>query len=124
MKNSDIEPTKSEIEILSVLWKNGGSTVRFVNDELNKERPIKYTSTLKLMQVMVDKGILYRDKSKMQHVYYVVEEEAKTKKHLLDKFMDRIFDGSVKDLVIQALGNKKASKDELLKIKEILDKLE
>ena len=124
MKNSDIEPTKSEIEILSVLWKNEGATVRFVNDELNKERPIKYTSTLKLMQVMVDKGILYRDKSKMKHVYYVAEEEAKTKKHLLDKFMDRIFDGSVKDLVLQALGNKKASKDELLKIKEILDKLE
>ena len=124
MKNSDIEPTKSEIEILSVLWKNEGATVRFVNDELNKERPIKYTSTLKLMQVMVDKGILYRDKSKMKHVYDVVEEEEKTKKHLLDKFMDRIFDGSVKDLVLQALGNKKASKDELLKIKEILDKLE
>ncbi|MGQ3679617.1 MULTISPECIES: BlaI/MecI/CopY family transcriptional regulator [Tenacibaculum] len=124
MKNSNIEPTKSEIEILSVLWKNGGATVRFVNEELNKERPIKYTSTLKLMQVMVDKGILYRDKSKMKHVYYVVEEEEKTKKHLLDKFMDRIFDGSVKDLVLQALGNKKASKDELLKIKEILDKLE
>lgn len=124
MKNKDIEPTKAEIEILSVLWKNGPSTVRFVNDELNKKRPISYTSTLKLMQIMADKGILYRDKSKMKHVYHVVEEETKTKTHLLDKFMERIFDGSVGDLIIQAIGNKKTSKEELSKIRDILDKME
>ena len=124
MKNRDIEPTKAEIEILSVLWKNGPSTVRFVNDELNKKRPISYTSSLKLMQIMADKEILHRDKSKMKHVYHVVEEEAKTKTHLLDKFMERIFDGSVGDLIIQAIGNKKTSKEELSKIKDILDKME
>ena len=88
--NARIEPTKSELEILQVLWQHGPSTVRFVMVELNKIRELNYTATLKLMQLMVDKGILKRDERKMQHVYHVVEAEDKTRERLLDKFADRM----------------------------------
>ena len=124
MESKDNELTKSEIEILSILWKYGESSVRFVNDKLNEERPVKYTTTLKLMQIMNDKGILSRDKSNMQHVYHVVENQEETKTFLLEKFLNRIFDGSVENLMIQLLGNKKTSKEELSKIKNLLDKME
>lgn len=123
MESDKIEPTKSELEILTILWKYGGSSVRFINDKLNEERVVKYTTTLKLMQIMKEKGILSRDDSNMTHIYHVVENQETTKTFLLEKFMNRIFDGSVEDLVMQLLGNKKTSKEELLKIKDILDKM-
>jgi len=119
-----IEPTKSELEILQVLWQNGPSPVRFVMEEINKIRPLNYTATLKLMQLMVDKGILRRDESKMQHVYHVVEDEKKTKERLLDKFIDTLYQGSAESLMIQLVGNKKTTKDDLRKMKELLTKLE
>nr|WP_236634372.1 BlaI/MecI/CopY family transcriptional regulator [Pedobacter antarcticus] len=78
--SSDIEPTKSELEILQVLWSAGPSTVRQVNDQLNNLRQVNYTSTLKLMQIMAEKGILKRDESQMKHIYHVVEEEKKPKR--------------------------------------------
>src|SRR5882757_1881825 len=86
-----IEPTKSELEILRVLWEHGPSPVRFVMEELNKKREMNYTAVLRLMQLMADKGILQRDQTQMQHVYQVVEEETKTKEHLLDKFLDTLY---------------------------------
>lgn len=118
------EPTKSELEILNVLWENGPSTVRFVNDKLNEQRDINYTSTLKMMQIMADKGIVKRDESQMKHIYHVVEEEQKTKSHLLDKFVDSVYQGSAGKLVMQLLGNKKASKEDLASIRAMLDKLD
>ena len=118
------EPTKAELEILNVLWQHGPSTVRFVNDKLNEQRDINYTSTLKLMQIMADKGIVKRDESQMKHIYHVVEEEQKTKSHLLDKFVDSVYQGSANKLVMQLLGNKKASKEDLANIRAILDKLD
>jgi BlaI family penicillinase repressor len=118
------EPTKAELEILQVLWQHGPNTVRFVNDRLNEQREINYTSTLKLMQIMADKGILKRDESQMKHIYHVVEAEEKTKNQLLDRFVDAVYQGSASMLVMQLLGNKKASKEELASIREILDKLE
>jgi len=118
------EPTKSELEILNVLWQHGPSTVRFVNDKLNEQRDINYTSTLKLMQIMADKSIVKRDESQMKHIYHVVEEEQKTKSHLLDKFVDSVYQGSAGKLVMQLLGNKKASKEDLASIREMLDKLD
>lgn len=118
------EPTKAELEILQVLWKHGPSTVRFVNDELNEQREVNYTSTLKLMQIMADKGILTRDQSQMKHVYHVAEEEQKTKSQLLNKFVDSVYQGSADKLVMQLLGNKKASQKDLAAIKAILDKLD
>jgi BlaI family transcriptional regulator, penicillinase repressor len=118
------EPTRSELEILQVLWEHGASTVRFINDKLNEQRDVNYTSTLKLMQIMADKGILIRDESQMKHVYHVAEEEQKTKSLLLDKFVDSVYQGSAGKLVLQLFGNKKASKEDMAAIKRILDKLD
>jgi len=123
-QNKQLEPTKSELEILQVLWENGPSTVREVNNELLKQKDVNYTTTLKLMQIMADKGILARDESQMKHIYSVAEDEQKTKEHLLDKFVDSMYKGSASKLVMQLLGNKNTSKEELQEIKDILKKLE
>ncbi|SHM74264.1 BlaI/MecI/CopY family transcriptional regulator [Mucilaginibacter sp. OK098] len=124
-KNSrKFDPTKSELEILQVLWEHGPSTVRFVNDRLNEQKDVNYTSTLKLMQIMVEKEILKRDESQMKHVYIVVEEEQKTKNHLLNKFVDSMYKGSAGSLVMQVLGNNHASKEDIKAIKELLNKLD
>ncbi len=120
-----IEPTRSELEILQVLWQHGPSTVRFVNDKLNEQkRAVQYTSTLKLMQIMAEKQILKRDESNMKHIYSPAVEEHKTKSFLLDRFVDSMYNGSASNLVMQLLGNKKTSKKELQAIKEMLDKLD
>jgi len=122
---SKTEPTKSELEILQVLWKHGPSTVRFVNDQLNaKTRTVQYTGTLKLMQIMAEKGILKRDESSMKHVYSAALEEEKTKGFLLDRFIDSMYNGSASNLMLQLLGNKKTSKKELEAIRELLKKLD
>jgi predicted transcriptional regulator len=118
------DPTKSELEILQVLWEHGPSTVRMVHDELLKQKDVNYTTTLKLMQIMSEKGLLKRDESQMKHIYSVAEEEQKTKAHLLDKFVNTMYKGSASKLVLQLLGNKKASKAELKEIKDILKKLD
>ena len=121
-KKNFTEPTRSELEILQVLWANGPSTVRFVNDKLNEQkREVNYTSTLKLMQIMVEKGILKRDESNMKHVYEPAEEEQKTKNMLLDKFVDSMFQCSASSLMMQLLGNKKTSKKELEKIRQLIE---
>src|SRR5215216_2599217 len=89
------EPTKSELEILQVLWQHGPSTVRLVNDELNEQkREVQYTSTLKLMQIMVEKGLLHRDESQMKHVYSPALEEGKAKSALLERFVNTLYNGS------------------------------
>jgi BlaI family penicillinase repressor len=123
-QNKRVEPTKSELEILQVLWEKGPSTVRAVNDELLKVKDVNYTTTLKLMQIMADKGILKRDESQMKHIYHVAEEEQKTKDHLLDRFIDSVYQGSAGKLVMQLLGNKKASKDDLDSIRKMLDQMD
>lgn len=123
-QNRQLEPTKAELEILQVLWEIGPSTVRVVNDELSKLKEVNYTTTLKLMQIMAEKGILTRDQTQMKHIYSVAEEEEKTKGHLLEKFVDSMYKGSSSKLVMQLLGNKNTSKEELEEIKALLKKLE
>jgi predicted transcriptional regulator len=119
------EPTKSELEILQVLWQHGPSTVRFVNDQLNEmKREVQYTSTLKLMQIMVEKGLLVRDESQMKHVYSAAAEESKTKSYLLDRFVDSMYNGSASQLMMQLLGNKKTSKKELEQIRELIKNMD
>jgi BlaI family penicillinase repressor len=119
------EPTKSELEILQVLWKHGPSTVRFVNDTLNEmKRAVQYTSTLKLMQIMAEKQMLTRDESSMKHIYHAAIEEQKTKGALLEKFVDSMYNGSASSLMMQLLGNKKTSKKELQAIKDMLANLD
>jgi BlaI family transcriptional regulator, penicillinase repressor len=120
--SSSIEPTKSELEILQVLWKYGPSTVRFVNDNLNEQkREVNYTTTLKLMQIMFEKGLLVRDDSQMKHVYAAAQEENKTKNLLLERFVDTLYEGSASSLMMQLLGNKKTSKKELDAIKNLIE---
>ena len=119
------EPTKSELEILKVLWQTGPSTVRQVNDKLNEQtRAVQYTSTLKLMQIMQEKDLLKRDDSNMKHIYTPAEPEHKTKNALLQKFVDNMYKGSASNLVMQLLGNKKTSKKELQAIKDLLNKID
>ena len=123
--DKSMEPTKSELEILQVLWQHGPSTVRFVNDQLNEmKREVQYTSTLKLMQIMVEKGLLVRDESQMKHVYSAAAEESKTKSYLLDRFVDSMYNGSASQLMMQLLGNKKTSKKELDQIRELIKNMD
>ena len=124
-QNRRPEPTRSELEILQVLWKHGPSTVRQVNDILNEQkRAVQYTSTLKLMQIMVEKNILKRDESAMKHVYSAVVEEKTFKGFMLERFVDSLYEGSASSLMMQLLGNKKPSKEELSEIRKMLDQLD
>ena len=124
-QNKRPEPTRSELEILQVLWKHGPSTVRQVNDTLNEQkRAVQYTSTLKLMQIMVEKNILKRDESAMKHVYSSVVEEKTFKGFMLERFVDSLYEGSASSLMMQLLGNKKPSKEELSEIRKMLDQLD
>ena len=118
-------PTRTELEVLQVLWRNGPSTVRFVHDILNQNKEaVQYTSTLKLMQLMNEKGMLERDETNMKHIYSAAAEEKKTKGFLLDKFIDSMYHGSVGNLMMALLGNDKTSKEDLEKVKELLDKMD
>jgi predicted transcriptional regulator len=119
------EPTRAQLEILQVLWKHGPSTVRFVNDQLNEQRQsLSYTSTLKLMQIMHEKGMLQRDESSMTHVYSTRLEEGRTKGVVLKKFVDSMYNGSVKSLMLELLGNEQAGSKEWDKIKDLLNQLD
>jgi len=117
-------PTKTEMDVLQVLWKYGPSTVRFVHDKLNEQKEaVIYTSTLKLMQVMKEKGMLNRDESNMKHVYRAALEEEKVKGNMLGRFMDSMYEGSPSSLMVALLGNDKTSADELKKIKDLLNQM-
>lgn len=117
-------PTKGEMQVLQVLWQHGPSTVRFVHDSLNEQKEaVQYTSTLKLMQVMTEKGMLERDETNMKHIYRVILEEEKTKKTMLERFVESIYNGSPSSLML-ALLDDKTSKEELQKIKELLNQME
>ncbi len=117
-------PTKTELEVLQVLWKNGPSTVRFVHDTLNKEKEaVGYTTTLKLMQVMTEKGMLLRDESDMKHIYTAALQEEKIKGFMLGRFLDSMYNGSVSELVMALVDNEKTSAKELALLKEMAKKL-
>jgi len=117
-----IEPTKSELEILQILWKYGPSTVRLVNDKLNEaKREVNYASTLKLMQIMHDKGLLSRDQTQMKHVYAAAQEESTTKDFLLEKFIDNLYEGSASSMMMQLMGNSKTTLKELESIRALID---
>ena len=120
-----IKPTESELEILQILWAKGLATVREVHEELSKTKDAGYTTTLKLMQIMNEKGIVKRDDSMRTHVYQAAVNKERTQKHLLSKMIDSLFGGSPTQLVIQALGDNshKASAEELEQIQAILNNL-
>ncbi|GAA3946176.1 BlaI/MecI/CopY family transcriptional regulator [Hymenobacter algoricola] len=118
------KPTESELEILQVLWQQGPATVRLVNDELSRKRDVGYTTTLKLLQLMLDKGLVLRDDDSRTHVYRAAVREEETQGLLLDRFVDAAFGGSAMKLVLQALGNRRTSKEELQQIRTLLNDME
>ena len=120
-----IKPTESELEILQIIWTTGLATVREVHEELGKTKDVGYTTTLKLMQIMHEKGLVKRDDSMRTHIYQAAVNKEKTQKHMLTKMIDSLFGGSPTQLVIQALGNDKQnmSEVELAQIQELLNSL-
>lgn len=119
-----IKPTESELDILSIIWDKGASTVREVHTELEKTKETKYTTTLKLMQIMHEKGLLTRDNSSKVHIFDAAIPKEETQGMLLKKMIDTVFSGSASKLVMQALGSHKASDEELDAIKRYLSEIE
>ena len=118
-----IKPTESELEILQILWERKSATVREVHEELSKNKTAGYTTTLKLMQIMFEKGIVTRDDSAKTHIYQPAVSRKITQKQFLDKMINGLFAGSSTQLVLQALVNQNASKSELDEIQKYLDDL-
>ena len=124
MNNHKIQPTEAELEILNVLWEQGPSTVRTVHEEISKKKDVGYTTTLKIMQNMAIKGLLQRDEDSRSHVYSTSIKKQETQKQLVNRLLDTAFGGSAKQLVMQALGQHKSSKEELEEIKALIKKIE
>ena len=120
----DFKPTESELEILQVIWKKGQCSVRDVHEELTENKDAGYTTTLKLMQIMHEKGLLERDTTAKTHLYKALISREQAQQGALDKILSTVFKGSTSDLVIQALGQHRATKDEIDAIKNFLDGFE
>ncbi len=120
----DPKPTNSELDILGVLWKRGPSTVRDVHEELDRKRRTGYTTVLKLMQIMADKGLVTRDESSRAHIYAACPTQSDTQKTLIGDLVDKAFGGSVHQLTLHALGNAKSTPEEIAEIRRLLDSLE
>ena len=121
MSTPPIRPSDGELAILRVLWTQGPSTVRDVHTELSKERDMGYTTVLKLMQIMVEKGLVARDERARSHTYRPLQGEAETQRCLLKELLHKAFAGSRRALVLQALEAEPASADELEDIRQLLD---
>ena len=124
MSTPSPKPTETELEILQLLWQHGPSTVRFINEQQNLAKPTGYTTTLKIMQIMLEKNLLTRQEAGRQHTYAAAITQERTQRQLLNQFLDAAFRGSAGSLVMQALGNHKTSPEELDQIRDLLDKLQ
>jgi len=118
------KPTEAELAILRVLWQRGPSTVRAVTDALQAERGTGYTTALKLLQIMTEKGLVVRNDSARSHVYQASVPAETTQRQLVDDLLDKVFGGSAGQLVVQALSAERASPEELAEIRQLLDRLE
>jgi predicted transcriptional regulator len=114
-------PTDAELAILRVLWSRGASTVRQVHDVLLRERPTAYTTALKLLQIMTEKGLVRRDETDRTHIYHARLSEEQTQRQLVRDLLDRAFGGSSSKLVMQALASKRATPEELGEIRKLID---
>jgi len=125
VSNPDLSrPTDAELAILRVLWGRGPSTVRQVHEVLSRDRETGYTTVLKLMQIMTEKGLVERDESERTHVYQARLTQEQTQQQLVDNLLEKAFGGSAAQLVMRALAAKEASADELAQIRQLLDELE
>jgi predicted transcriptional regulator len=120
-KPSTPRPTDAELAILRVLWERGTCTVRQVHEALSRERPTAYTTALKMLQIMTEKGLVRRDESDRTHIYQARLSEEQTQRQLVRDLVDRAFGGSASKLVLQALATKRASADELSEIRRLID---
>ncbi|MBA4144247.1 MAG: transcriptional regulator [Azospira oryzae] len=124
MKAQTVKPTDKEMEILQILWKKSEVSVKEVHEELGGESANGYTTILKMMQIMHEKGLVTRQKNGKLHLYKAVTSPENTKTQLLDKMIHTVFQGSASQLVMSVLGNGKPSKQELKEIRNYLDQLE
>jgi predicted transcriptional regulator len=124
LRNQLPKPTEAELAILQVLWERGPSTVRNVTESLQEQRGTGYTTSLKLMQIMHEKGLVVRDESKLSHVYEAALPAEQTQRQLVRDLLDRAFRGSARQLVVQALSAKRASREELAEIRRLIEELE
>jgi len=122
-RSKSIKPTDSELEILNVLWEFVPSTVKFVNEKMIEKKETGYTTTLKLMQIMAEKGILERERESRSHVYSTAYKKSDTQNTLINKLAKSMFGGSSVQLAMQALGNSKASEEELQEINNLLERI-
>lgn len=122
-RKPNVHPTEAELAILQVLWRDGPSTVRHVHEQLTVSQKIGYTTVLKTLQIMTEKGLVRRDESQRAHVYTARRSEEKTQKRLLGDLLDRAYRGSAGKLVMQALSSRRASPEELAAIRRMLDEM-
>ncbi len=121
----DYKPTDAELEILQILWESGPSSVRSVNEKINLSKSnVGYTTTLKIMQIMAEKGLLTRDTTKRQHIYSAAMPRETIEKGVVKKVIERVFQGSAKGLIMQALNQEKTTAVELKEIKSLIEKIE
>ncbi len=124
MNKMPVKPTEKELEILQILWNKGPVAVKEVHEEMGGEQANGYTTILKLMQIMHEKGLVTRQKSGKLHLYKAVPTQQNTRQQLVDKMITTVFEGSAMQLVMSALGNSKSSPEELKEIRKYLEKLE
>ena len=117
-------PTNAELEILTVLWSRGPSTVREVHEAIAARKPTQYTTVLKLMQIMAEKGLLRRDERQRAHIYETARPQEQTQRQLAGDLLQRAFNGSAKGLMMGALSSRKASREELSELRKLLDEYE
>ena len=120
-KSTTPRPTDAELAILRILWERGASTVRQVHEMLSRERPAAYTTALKMLQIMTEKGLVRRDESDRTHVYQARLSEEQTQRQLVRDLLERAFGGSASKLVMQALAARKTSAEELSEIRKLID---
>jgi Predicted transcriptional regulator len=125
MENQEIlNPTPSELAILQILWEQGPCAVKVVHEKLAEEKEVVYTTTLKTMQVMWEKGMLDREAAGRKHIYRTIIQEDETQNVLLDKFLNKTFGGSALRMVMKALGNYKTSSEEIKELKKYIKSIE
>jgi predicted transcriptional regulator len=123
-RRTDFRPTDKELAILRILWDNGPSTVKEVNEAMSEHEKTGYTTTLKFMQIMTEKGLLNRDDSQFKHIYKPAVTEEKTQKQLVGDLLEKAFSGSAEKLVMRALSAKNVSNKELTRIKKMIKAIE
>ena len=121
---SSSQPTDAELQILRVLWEHGPSPVRVIHESVSRNKDTNYSTTVKMLSVMLDKELVKRDESVRPHIYRTVKKQETTQKGMMRDLMDRVYGGSPGRMVIQALSSKKASQEELDEIRKLLDQLQ